>query len=116
MAIAFVVLRIQKYVDQKYGPSFLASDFLNCFFVVLVGLVCVKESEANGRGEGAWFRHPRTGGVSPAMSNRHRCCRRRCAAAAAAAAVTAAAAAAACCCCCGYRFHMEKPSQPRRRP
>ena len=41
--------------------------------------MCVEESKANGRRELTWFRLPNTGGLSPAMSNRHRCC---------------------CCCCC----------------
>ena len=27
----FLVLRLEKYVDDKYGPSMMASDFGNCF-------------------------------------------------------------------------------------
>ena len=64
-------LRIQKYVDEKDGPSIVASGFWNCFCVSLIGLVCVKGSEAKGRHQRAWFRHPSTRGLSPAMSNSH---------------------------------------------
>ena len=35
-------------------------------------VVCVKGSETNGHRERGWFRHPSKGGVSPAISNRHR--------------------------------------------
>ena len=53
----------------------------------IVGHVCVKGSEANGRREQAWFRHPSSRGLSPAMSNRHRCCCSYC-----------------CCCCCSCYY------------
>ena len=50
LAIIVIVLKIEKYVDEKYGPSIVVSDFWNWLYLVLIGLlVCVKGSEANGR-------------------------------------------------------------------
>ena len=37
-------------MDEKYGPSIVASHFLNWFYAALIVLlICVKGSEANGR-------------------------------------------------------------------
>ena len=103
----------------------MASDFGNWFYVVSVGLACVKGRKTNGRRAVASVVsvHKRAlifagdiesplllllaaaaaaavaaaaAAAAVAMSNRHRCCRCRC------------------CCCCCYRSHMrEKPYFPR---
>ena len=91
-------------------------------FLCSTGIVwspCLRQSKRIQRPparERVWFRHPSTGGVLPAMSNRHRCCRLLLLLLLLAAA-TATTVSSYCCCWCDYRFHMRvKPSQPRRRP
>ena len=91
LAIIFLVLRIPKNMGEKKPHLLWLLIFLNWFYVVLIGLlVCVVKGKRSQRPPRASVVSASARGVSPAMSNRHRCCRccrcrrrRRC-----------------CCCCC----------------
>ena len=79
-------------------------------YVVLIGLVCVKGSEANGRRARVWFRHPRKYGrifagdvESPSLMPLLLlllCCRCLLLVAAAVAAACCCRCCCCCCCCC----------------
>ena len=125
LAIIFLVLRIPKNMGEKKPHLLWLLIFLNWFYVVLIGLlVCVVKGKRSQRPPRASVVSARTGGVSPAMSNCHRCCRCCCCCCLLLLLrllLDTTAASCCCSCCCGggggSRFHMmEKPSQPRRRP